>query len=275
MQANGYNDNTGQGGFYTENPAGYAQSDPAWFSDPNLGSLGNYAQPYGVGAPVAVAPVSSVRPLTSVGFDMPPPSSTGFGGSLGGLSGGKHGPHSTRFGISTYEGEAPLLVELGIDFGSIAQKTRSALHPMQSIDPALMADGDLAGPFVFCFSLGFLLMLTGKLHFGYIFGFGVVGCVAMYLLLNLMTQQENGIELHVVFSVLGYSLLPIVSLAAVAVVLPLKGTLGWILVLPCVGWCTLTATRFFEATLGAREQRYLIAYPAFLFFACFALITVF
>ena len=90
-----------------------------------------------------------------------------------------------------------------------------------------------------------------------------------------MTQKESGIDLHVVVSVFGYSLLPILFLAAVAVILPLKGPLGWALVPPSIAWCTLTATRFFEATLSAKEQRYLIAYPAFLFFACFALITVF
>jgi hypothetical protein len=118
-------------------------------------------------------------------------------------------------------------------------------------------------------------MLAGKLHFGYVFGFGVVGCIAIYTVLNLLTQKENGIDLHVVFSVLGYSLLPVVFLAGVAVIIPLKGVVGWVLVPPCIGWCTFTATRFFEAVLAAREQRYLIAYPAFLFFACFALITVF
>jgi len=48
-----------------------------------------------------------------------------------------------------------------------------------------------------------------------------------------------------------------------------------VLVPGAVGWCTLTATRFFEAALAAREQRYLIAYPSFLLYACFALIAVF
>jgi len=274
--------NTNAGGFYAD-PNTYGQQTDlygqtgggAWFSDPNGQS--SYAQPVSGVMPVAGSSQLNARPVTSIGFELPSPSQQGFGGALGGLSAGKGplGSNLSRFGISTYEGEPPLLVELGIDFTAIIEKTRSALHPMRNIDPALMADGDLAGPFVFCLSLGFLLMLTGKLHFGYIFGFGVMGCVAIYSVLNLMTQRENGLELYVAVSVLGYSLLPIVFLAAVAVVLPLKGILGWILVPPSVAWCTVTATRFFEATLAAREQRYLIAYPVFLFFACFALITVF
>ena len=207
---------------------------------------------------------------TSIGFDVPILPTDGF--SSGGLI-ASHG--TTRFGLHTYEGEPPLLMELGIDFNNILEKTLSALSPLKNLDPSLMADGDMAGPFVFCFTLGFFLMLAGKLHFGYVFGFGVVGCLAIYSILNLMTQKESGIEVHVVFSVLGYSLLPIVFLALLAIFIPLKGSAGWIFVPPCIAWCTITATRFFEAALSAREQRYLIAYPSFLFFACFALITVF
>ena len=81
--------------------------------------------------------------------------------------------------------------------------------------------------------------------------------------------------MHVVVSVLGYALIPIVGLAGLAVFLSLRGPAGYVLVPAAVGWCTLTATRFFEAALSAREQRYLIAYPSLLFYACFALIAVF
>jgi hypothetical protein len=108
-----------------------------------------------------------------------------------------------------------------------------------------------------------------------VFGFAVSGSLALWMVLNLMTPQEGGIRLHVVVSVLGYALIPMVGLSGAAVVLSLRGAAGYVLVPAAVGWCTLTATRFFEAALAAREQRYLIAYPAFLLFACFALITVF
>jgi hypothetical protein len=261
-----------------QQPAGMedpAASSEAWFSDANMQTNSGYPQVGGI-APVAPIGSATSRPLTSLGFELPSadPLAGGLGGSLTTGKNG-YGPHVSRFGISAYEGEPPLLVELGIDFSIIAEKTKSALHPSKPLDPSLMSDGDIAGPFVFCFALGFLLMLAGKLHFGYVFGFGVVGCIAIYTVLNLLTQKENGIDLHVVFSVLGYSLLPVVFLAGVAVIIPLKGVVGWVLVPPCIGWCTFTATRFFEAVLAAREQRYLIAYPAFLFFACFALITVF
>ncbi|KAH9260842.1 hypothetical protein BASA81_001309 [Batrachochytrium salamandrivorans] len=211
--------------------------------------------------------VPSQRRVGSVEFFSPPPASSSFVTS---------GVSSTRFGLSTLDGELPLLMELGVDFTRILEKTKSALFPMGTIDPVLMSDGDLTGPFVFCLLLGFLLLFAGKLHFGYVFGFGVAGCWAIYMLLNLLCPKSS-IELHVVFSVLGYALLPIVLLALVTVFVTLKqgGVLAFLLVPPSVLFSTFTATRFFEATLNAREQRYLIAYPVLLFFACFALITVF
>lgn len=216
----------------------------------------------------------SQRRVGSMEFFSPPPGSSSS--SFAAAAATASGSSSTRFGLSTLDGELPLLMELGVDFTRILEKTKSALFPVGTIDPVLMSDGDLTGPFVFCLLLGFLLLFAGKLHFGYVFGFGVAGCWAIYMLLNLLCPKSS-IELHVVFSVLGYALLPVVLLALVAVFVTLKqgGVLAFLLVPPCVLFSTFTATRFFEATLNAREQRYLIAYPVLLFFACFALITVF
>lgn len=42
-----------------------------------------------------------------------------------------------------------------------------------------------------------------------------------------------------------------------------------------IAWCTYSATRFFEAAMHMQQQRWLIAYPTLLFYACFVLITVF
>ncbi len=133
----------------------------------------------------------------------------------------------------------------------------------------------MAGPLVFCLALGFFLLLTGKLHFGYIYGFGMLGCLAMYVLVNLMAEGGRTMDVSRTFSLLGYCLLPIVLLSAVSVVLNLKGTLGAILGLGAIAWCTFAAARIFEAALAMSQQRWLIAYPAFLFYAVFALITIF
>jgi protein YIPF5/7 len=138
-----------------------------------------------------------------------------------------------------------------------------------------MADSDMAGPLVFCLALGFFLLLTGKLHFGYIYGFGMLGCGSLYLLVNLLADQGASLDLSRTFSVMGYCLLPIVMLSALSVLIDLKGTVGAVLGVSAIAWCTFAAARIFEAALGLSQHRWLIAYPALLFYACFALITIF
>ena len=79
-----------------------------------------------------------------------------------------------------------------------------------------------------------------------------------------------------VISVLGYGLLPVIALAAVGLLVPLGGSnLGRALAGGAVAWSTFSATRLFELTLGMAAQRYLVAYPIGLVYACFVLITIF
>jgi len=139
-----------------------------------------------------------------------------------------------------------------------------------------MNDSDMAGPLVFCLALGSFLLLTGKIHFGYIYGFGMLGCFSIYCLMNLMTNDINkSIDFTRTFSVLGYSLLPIVILSAISVIIDLKGFFGTICGIISIFWCTIASARIFEVTLGLSQHRWLIAYPTLLFYACFALITIF
>ncbi len=60
-----------------------------------------------------------------------------------------------------------------------------------------------------------------KLHFGYIFGFGLCGAFAIHVVLNLMVQTGS-IDFARVCSILGYCLLPIVLLALFAVVIDFR-----------------------------------------------------
>ena len=138
----------------------------------------------------------------------------------------------------------------------------------------VLKEADLAGPLVNCTALGICLLFQAKLHFGFIFGYAVFGCMAMYTVLNLMSRERQ-IELFSVCSVMGYCLLPIVIAACVGIVWSLQGYVGFVLSCISVAWCTLTCTRFFESAMNMRKQRFLIAYPTFLLYACFALITVF
>jgi len=177
-----------------------------------------------------------------------------------------------------YDDEPPLLEELGVNFEHIYTKTLAVLVPTKQIDPHILEDTDMAGPLLFCLIQGFCLMFSGKLFYGYLFGFGVVGCTFIYVVINLMNHAgTDTIDVHRVFSVLGYCLLPIVILSAMTIIFDLRETsmIGTPFVVLAILWCTYTATRFFEAATQMQHQRYLIAYPVFLVYACFALITVF
>lgn len=84
----------------------------------------------------------------------------------------------------------------------------------------MMDDTDLAGPLLFCFVFGMMLLLAGKAQFGYIYGVALMGDFSIYLLLNMMS--ESGIDAYRVASVLGYCILPLCLLAAVAVFITLE-----------------------------------------------------
>lgn len=169
--------------------------------------------------------------------------------------------------------EPPLLEELGIDPDAILQKTLNVLNPRRSTDPAILQDTDLAGPLVFCLAFGSFLLLAGKLQFGAIYGVGLLGCIALYGLLNLMST--NGVALGVVISVLGYCLLPIVGLAGLNVLLSLQGPLGAVLASAAILWCSWSASKLFVTALSMHHQQPLVAYPCALVYSVFALITVF
>lgn len=145
------------------------------------------------------------------------------------------------FAVNQYEGEPPLLEELGINFHDIWEKTKSVTLPTRTLESRLEQDADLAGPLVFCLCLGLFMSLAGKLHFGYIYGFSTVGCFFVYMILNLMS--DTPISADRTSSILGYSLLPIVLLAAVNVFVSLQGLLGFVLAGLAIAWCTFSATR--------------------------------
>eukprot|EP00939_MAST-03C_sp_MAST-3C-sp1_P001933 g1933.t1 len=175
--------------------------------------------------------------------------------SGGGMMGG-HGHMGAAVGgggtPGTLDGEdPPLLEELGIRPDHMIKKTMAVLIPFKKISSELAHDSDMAGPVAICLALGFLLFLAsgGELHFSAIYSFFLFGSFGIYAVLNLMAQFES-IDILRVFSVLGYCLLPIVILAALAVIFEIA-TRWWAssIALVCVLWSTYTSTRFFEAGL--------------------------
>lgn len=181
--------------------------------------------------------------------------------------------------VNNYDSEPPLLEELGIDIKLIVQRTLAVSIPFKQV-PTLAnnSDSDLAGPLVICMLLGMCMLLVGKIHFGYIYGFGLLGTTAMYIIINLMSHESNAqwpLSFDRTMSILGYSLVPIVVLSLVAIFIDLRGYAGLCSGIVCIIWATSTATRMFEHAIEVREQRYLIAYPATMLYACFTLLTIF
>ena len=121
-----------------------------------------------------------------------------------------------------FENEPPLLEELGINFDHIRQKTLAVLNPIGATSADIITDQDLAGPLVFCLLFGASLLLQGKIHFGHIYGIGLVGCFGMYALLNLMALDGKAISFTSTASVLGYCLLPMALISLLAAILSLQ-----------------------------------------------------
>merc|ERR1712243_191093 len=101
-----------------------------------------------------------------------------------------------------FEDEPPLLEELGINPDHIFQKTLTVLNPMRTTDASIAGDSDLAGPIVFAVAFGSFIMFSGKLYFNYIYGIGLLGCVAMYSLLNLMSVAGVSLTCSVCIGIL-------------------------------------------------------------------------
>jgi len=206
-------------------------------------------------------------------------------GAIGG-GGGAGTEMSNNGGVSgykyeDYDNEPPLLEELGINMRHIATKSRAVVLPFSRynnthIDQSLMGDADLAGPLVFALALAGELLLSGKVAFGYIYGFGLFGCVALCFVLNLMSPG-GAISVWTVTSILGYALLPVNALAGINILYRLHRlrAFGMVLSAVVIIWCSVASTRLFEIGCGFRDQRYLVAYPIALIYSAFVIITIF
>jgi len=180
-----------------------------------------------------------------------------------------------------YDNEPPLLEELGVNFPHIYSKSRAVLFPIgkhaKSLESNLIEDdADLAGPLAFALGLGGELLLAGKMHFGYVYGFGLSGCLAMTLLLNLL-NPNGAVSMWTVVSILGYALLPVNLLAGINVLYRVQNmnVVGMALAVLIILWCTAASTRLFERGCQMRDQRFLVAYPAALLYSAFVMITIF
>ncbi|RIA93194.1 hypothetical protein C1645_804198 [Glomus cerebriforme] len=204
----------------------------------------------------------------------PTQTNTGFySASYPNYNSGSTGGFWSAFGTGGFDDEPPLLEELGINFRHIKTKSLAVLNPLNTVDKNIMDDTDLAGPLLFCLIFGVSLLLTGKVHFGYIYGVALLGWVSIYTILNLMS--ESGVDGYRTASVLGYCLLPLVLLSCIGVAFPLSGPIGLIASSLAISWCTYSSSTMFVTVLQMSEQRILVAYPVGLLYVCFALMSIF
>ncbi|KAL8722229.1 MAG: hypothetical protein Q9181_007534 [Wetmoreana brouardii] len=233
----------------------------------------------------------------------------GAGGGAGaGVSGrmGEQGGLRTgwlaAFGTEGYEGEPPLLEELGVNFGHIKGKTLTVLNPLAPISQHIMDDSDLAGPILFFLLFGTFLLFSGKVHFGYIYGLALVGSLSLHTIFSLMSpppDHETPAHSHtpshhhghahgndvssmnstLTFprsaSVLGYCLLPLVLTSLIGVALPMDTLGGYIISTLAICWCTYSSSGMFCAVGRMRSMRGLVAYPLGLFYTGFGIMGIF
>ncbi|KAI2472943.1 Yip1-domain-containing protein [Annulohypoxylon bovei var. microspora] len=253
----------------------------------------------------------------SYGYGAPTPGPSGYGGfgAAPGVSGrmGEQGGLRTgwlaAFSTEGYDGEPPLLEELGVNFDHIRMKTLAVLNPFGRIDQHIMDDSDLGGPIIFFLLFGTFLLFSGKVHFGYIYGLALMGSVALHTILSLMSPDgptstspavpaysatpgypgdpnvggrddnkehlNNNLTFARSASVLGYCLLPLVMTSLVGIVIPMDGPFGYILTIAAIAWCTTSASGMFCAVGRMMQMRALVAYPLMLFYVGFGIMSIF
>eukprot|EP00898_Chlorokybus_atmophyticus_P009228 jgi/Chlat1/935/Chrsp108S01427 len=209
------------------------------------------------------------QPMSFVNYDYNSGASAGMNNLFG-------PPPPVARSYGGFEDEAPLLEELGINFSQIYRRTKAVLHPLK-MEPHLMEDGDLSGPLMFCLLFGACQLLLGKLHFGYILGWGVLGSLLIYALFNLLAGQGSGVDLYRCTSVAGYCLLPMALFSSITALVPfVRGWFSVALAAFMVGWSSRSASLLLVSLVpSSRDQRWLIAYPCALVYTAFALLTLF
>ncbi|EME41271.1 hypothetical protein DOTSEDRAFT_73624 [Dothistroma septosporum NZE10] len=225
------------------------------------------------------------------------PGQPGASGQMGTGQGGLRTGLLAAFGTEGYEGEPPLLEELGVNFQHIQTKTLTVLNPLGRIDHHIMDDADLAGPLLFCALFGTSLLFSGKLWFGYVCGLAALGAFSLNFVFSMMSPPLSQEEMNAAqssqsnyhgsshfsstltlgrsSSVLGYCLLPLVFASLIGIVAPLDSVFGYGIVSLAIAWCTYSSSAMFIVVGRMTSMRALVAYPLALFYIGFGIMAVF
>jgi hypothetical protein len=146
MASYGYGQNPQYGGGGAQNLQFYSSS---FSNQPVSGHSTPFQANYG-------APAAQAFPTQyGQGFAAP-----GVSGQMGMGESGLRTGWLAAFGTEGYDGEPPLLEELGVNFGHIQMKTLAVLNPFRRIEPHVMDDSDVAGPILFFFIFGTSLLVS-------------------------------------------------------------------------------------------------------------------
>lgn len=136
-------------------------------------------------------------------------------------------------------------------------------------------------PTIICSSADSVIFFlqVGKLHFGYILGWTVMGSTLIWYVLSSIAGADadsRSLDLYSCCCLLGYSLLPLVLHALVSLLLPRRSYISLGLAVVAVVWSAQTAARLFvHRTSALRGQLLIVLYPCVLMYAAFALLTVY
>ncbi|RJE17721.1 hypothetical protein PHISCL_09940 [Aspergillus sclerotialis] len=288
-----------------QGPAQNLQFFPSSYTSVSGHTTPSQASYAGFGAPNPAAQAYPVGGGAGYGGFGSPSAGVGVSGRMGDLSGLRTG-WLAAFGTEGYDGEPPLLEELGVNFEHIRTKTLTVLNPFAQIDQHLMDDSDLYGALLYIVLYGTFLLLSGKVFYGYIYGVAVFGTIALHLILSLMSPaldavppnaaDPNNYDPHhkptmsdasavghfsatLTFprsaSVLGYCFLPLVLTSLIGIMIPMDTMFGYLLTTAAVGWCTFSSSGMFCAVARMRGMRGLVAYPLALFYVVFGIMGIF
>ncbi|KAK9837785.1 hypothetical protein WJX74_005015 [Apatococcus lobatus] len=186
----------------------------------------------------------------------------------------------TSAAYGSFEEEAPLLEELGIDVSGILQKSFAVLLGRTKSDD--LEDLDLGGPLIFAALLAAVHLLTGKLHFGVILGWSVVGSILIWGVVSSLTgiegPDQKSLQLYSCCCLLGYCMLPMVVFAALALLVP-RGSIAYAMAVVATLWCSRLASGLILRRLpddqDFRDMYYLLIYPCVMVYSAFAILTVY
>ncbi|CAK0785761.1 hypothetical protein CVIRNUC_008972 [Coccomyxa viridis] len=179
---------------------------------------------------------------------------------------------------ASFEDEQPLLEELGIDLQGILKRSIAIL--MHRLRSKSLMDLDMGGPLLFTTLLSAVHLLTGKLHFGVVLGWSVVGSAAVWFVVSNLAgpgahHQGGPPGIYDCCCLLGYCMLPMLAHALLSILVP-KGALTVGSAALAVLWSGVTAAKLFSRRSQMLEEHmYLIMYPCLLMYSAFALLTIY